>query len=135
MLLLYVLESGYLVTFLIYFLFRLFKYVLHGFFMFIIVKDILWSLWIVISLLVFFCSLFVYCEHFSMWSQDGGDAVVECLPDYIVYRDKYSTDSVVTFSSSCIKIEGYWKAETFEFQWGVDHIMNIECQWCERVSY
>ncbi|WOG91556.1 hypothetical protein DCAR_0310805 [Daucus carota subsp. sativus] len=65
---------------------------------------------------------------------DGGDAVVECLPDYIVYRDKYSTDSVVTFSSSCIKIEGYWKAETFEFQWGVDHIMNIECQWCERLE-
>lgn len=81
----------------------------------------------------FFWSLFVYCEHFSMWSQDGG--VVECLPDYIVYRDKYSTDSVVTFSNSYIKIEGYWQAENFEFQWGVDHIMNIECQWCERVSY
>ncbi|KAL1822962.1 probable ubiquitin-like-specific protease 2B isoform X2 [Daucus carota subsp. sativus] len=71
---------------------------------------------------------------FDDWQTDGGDAVVECLPDYIVYRDKYSTDSVVTFSSSCIKIEGYWKAETFEFQWGVDHIMNIECQWCERLE-
>ncbi|WOG91558.1 hypothetical protein DCAR_0310807 [Daucus carota subsp. sativus] len=63
---------------------------------------------------------------------DGG--VVECLPDYIVYRDKYSTDSVVTFSNSYIKIEGYWQAENFEFQWGVDHIMNIECQWCERLE-
>ncbi|XP_063945845.1 uncharacterized protein LOC108214077 [Daucus carota subsp. sativus] len=70
---------------------------------------------------------------FDKWQTDGG--VVECLPDYIVYRDKYSTDSVVTFSNSYIKIEGYWQAENFEFQWGVDHIMNIECQWCERSEF
>lgn len=93
----------------------------------------------VVSLLVFSglrgiaCSCIV--KTFFTWSQVSGDSIVECLPDYIVYRDNYSTDSVVTFSSSCIKIEGYWQAEMFEFQWGVDHILNIECQWCERVSY
>lgn len=68
------------------------------------------------------------------WQTVSRDPIVECLPDYIVYHDKYSTDSVVTFSSSCIKIEGYWQAESFEFQWGVDQIMNIECQWCERLE-
>lgn len=71
---------------------------------------------------------------FEDWQTVSRDSVVECLPDYIVYRDKYSTDSMVTFSSSCIKIEGYWQSETFEFQWEVDHIMNIECQWCERLE-
>ncbi|KAL8126470.1 hypothetical protein AgCh_013671 [Apium graveolens] len=73
-------------------------------------------------------------HSFDDWKTVSRDTIVECLPDYIVYRDKYSTDSVVTFSSSCIKIEGYWQAEMFEFQWGVDHIMNIECHWCERLE-
>lgn len=99
----------------------------------------LWNYSAVIFLLVFsgLCGISCSCivNSFSTWSQVSRDSIVECLPDYIVYRDKYSTDSVVTFSSSFIKIEGYWQAETFEFQWGVDHIMNIECQWCERVSY
>lgn len=72
---------------------------------------------------------------FGNWQMVDGDSVVECFPDYIVYRDKYSTDSVITFSSSCIKIKGSTangENGTFVFQWEVDDIINIESHWCER---
>lgn len=63
---------------------------------------------------------------------------VECFPDYIVYRDKHLTDSVIIFSSRCIKIKSlthYIEDESFEFQWGVEDVINIESRCCERVSF
>lgn len=63
--------------------------------------------------------------------------VVFC-PDYIVYRDRYCTDAVLTFLSSSIEIKGstaYEDQGTFVFQCGLDDIMDIESQWCQRVSF
>lgn len=63
--------------------------------------------------------------------------VVFC-PDYIVYRDRYCTDAVFTFSSSSIEIKGstaYEDQGTFVFQCGLDGIIGIESQWCQKVSF
>lgn len=70
--------------------------------------------------------------------QVDGEFGVECFPDYIVYRDKHLTDSVIIFSSSWIKIKSsthYVEDESFEFQWRVDDVIDVESQCCERVSF
>lgn len=62
--------------------------------------------------------------------------VVLC-PDYVIYRDIYCTAPLLTFSRSCIKISGSTPHEnegTFEFECGVDDLIDIGCQWMRRVS-
>lgn len=65
------------------------------------------------------------------------DVAVVISPDYIVLQDKYCTEALVAFSHDSIKI----KCSTipdgqgrFNFEWGVDDIIDIECQWFQRVS-
>lgn len=58
-------------------------------------------------------------------------------PDYLVYRDEYCTEAVVTFSSSGIKIKSsakYEKKGSFNFEWGLDDIIDIKSQLCGRVG-
>lgn len=58
-------------------------------------------------------------------------------PDYVVYRGRYCTESVLTFTSSCVELKGSTSdgnEGTFSFQWGIDDIVNIDSQWSERVG-
>lgn len=54
----------------------------------------------------------------------------------MVYRDSYCTDCVLTFTSSCITIEGstYDDDKNLKFQWGIQDISHIKSHWCGPVS-
>ncbi|KAL8131059.1 hypothetical protein AgCh_007115 [Apium graveolens] len=74
-------------------------------------------------------------EWFGYMQMVDGELCVECFPDYLVYRGKYLSDSVIIFSSSWIKIKSsthYIEDESFEFHWRLDDIINVESQCCER---
>lgn len=76
-------------------------------------------------------------DGFGNWDMDDINMEVVVYPDYFVYRDEYCTEAVVAFSSSCIKIKGstgYEKKGSFNFQWGLDDIIDIKSQWCGRVG-
>ncbi|KAF5462003.1 hypothetical protein F2P56_018050 [Juglans regia] len=62
--------------------------------------------------------------------------VVLCL-DYVIYRDIYCTAALLTFSHNCIKISGsnpHGSEDIFDFEWGIDDLVDIRCQWMERVE-
>ncbi|GJW85599.1 probable ubiquitin-like-specific protease 2B isoform X3, partial [Tanacetum coccineum] len=47
-------------------------------------------------------------------------------PDHMAYQDKYCADCVLTFTSSCIKIEGSFlddDEEPFRLHWGIEDIL------------
>lgn len=74
---------------------------------------------------------------FDGWEMDAANMDVDIFPDYVVYQDKYCTDARISFSSSCIKIRGsvtYGNQGTFNFQWGIEDVIDSECQWCRRVE-
>lgn len=57
--------------------------------------------------------------------------------DYVLYRDIYCSGPQLTFSHSCIKIRGsnpHGNEGTFNFECGVDDVIDITCQWTRRVS-
>lgn len=61
--------------------------------------------------------------------------VVLC-PDYVVYRDIYCTSPQLSFSRGCIKISGstpHGNEGSFEFEWGIDDLIDIRCQWMRKV--
>lgn len=63
--------------------------------------------------------------------------VVLCL-DYVIYRDIYCTAALLTFSHNCIKISGsnpHGSEDIFDFEWGINDLIDIRCQWMQRVSF
>ncbi|KAI3504952.1 hypothetical protein L1887_26770 [Cichorium endivia] len=84
----------------------------------------------------------VFCGPSSEHCTDGlqmdtEDLTVIFYPDHMVYRDSYCTDCVVTFTSSCIKIEGSsldGDDKIFKFQWGVQDLVHIKSHWYELVE-
>ncbi|CAK9163162.1 unnamed protein product [Ilex paraguariensis] len=63
--------------------------------------------------------------------------VVDVSPDYIIYGDMYSPNSLLTFSCSCIKIKGSAGCGIkgpFSFEWKIADVENIESMWCESVK-
>ncbi|KAF5942693.1 hypothetical protein HYC85_020335 [Camellia sinensis] len=73
---------------------------------------------------------------FGGWDMGDRHVAVVC-PGYVVYRGTYYTESVLIFSSSCIELKGstaYGKQGTFSFQLGINEIVDIESQWCERLD-
>ncbi|GKC18112.1 retrovirus-related pol polyprotein from transposon TNT 1-94, partial [Tanacetum coccineum] len=54
-------------------------------------------------------------------------------PDHMAYQDKYCADCVLTFTSSCIQIEGSFldddDEEPFRLQWGIEDILCIKSHW------
>lgn len=70
--------------------------------------------------------------------QDNINMTVVLYPDYVAYRDSYCTGAQqLTFSHSCIKISCLAPSEndeTLSFEWGVDDLVNVECQWFQNVS-
>ncbi|GJY09926.1 hypothetical protein Tco_0378111 [Tanacetum coccineum] len=51
-------------------------------------------------------------------------------PDHMAYQDKYCADCVLTFTSSCIQIEGSFldddDEEPFRLEWGIEDILCIK---------
>ncbi|KAI9177406.1 hypothetical protein LWI28_014836 [Acer negundo] len=91
-------------------------------------------------------------EHDDFREVDGWDAVlpsnsldyedivnmtVVVSPDFIVYRDIYCTESRLTFSCSCIKLEGSTVNGTkqkYNFEWAIGDVTKIESEWCGEVE-
>uniref|UniRef100_A0A5B6Z6E4 Putative ubiquitin-like-specific protease 2B isoform X2 n=1 Tax=Davidia involucrata TaxID=16924 RepID=A0A5B6Z6E4_DAVIN len=72
---------------------------------------------------------------FGGWEMGKRNMAVDIRPDYIVYHDRYCTESELTFSNSCINIKGstaYGNQGTFTSQWGIDDIIDIKSQWFGR---
>ncbi|XP_022731644.1 probable ubiquitin-like-specific protease 2B isoform X4 [Durio zibethinus] len=68
---------------------------------------------------------------------DNIDRTIVICSDYVLYQDNYYTGMSVFFSPSGIKIEGSTVSEhqgTFCFERGIDDIINIDCQWFQRVG-
>ncbi|XP_059636599.1 probable ubiquitin-like-specific protease 2B [Cornus florida] len=75
--------------------------------------------------------------YFGVCKTGNRNMTVAVCPDYVVYRDGYYTESVLTFSSSCINMMGlpsYGNYETFTFQWGLNDILGIKSQFFERLE-
>ncbi|KAL4566075.1 hypothetical protein LXL04_030185 [Taraxacum kok-saghyz] len=75
----------------------------------------------------------------EMDQMDTEDLTVVFYPDYIVYRDSYCTDCVLTFTSSYIKIEGSGSTpdgdeKIINLQWGVEDLLHIKSHWYELVQ-
>ncbi|XP_076899565.1 putative ubiquitin-like-specific protease 2B [Bidens hawaiensis] len=65
---------------------------------------------------------------------ENEDLAVVFYPDHMVYRGSYCTDCVLTFTSSCIKIEGSAFSDddiTLRLQWGVQDILSFKSQMYE----
>ncbi|XP_024028801.1 probable ubiquitin-like-specific protease 2B isoform X2 [Morus notabilis] len=68
---------------------------------------------------------------------DDMNTTVVLYPDYVIYRDSYCTGPKLTFSNSYIKLTGstgFESREAFDFEWGIDDLVNIQCQWFERAE-
>ncbi|KAL4332375.1 hypothetical protein GQ457_07G024180 [Hibiscus cannabinus] len=69
---------------------------------------------------------------------DNIDRTVVICSDYVLYQDDYVTGASVIFSPGGVKIEGSTVSEhqsTFNFERGIDDIINLSCQWFQRVGY
>ncbi|KAE8656110.1 O-fucosyltransferase family protein [Hibiscus syriacus] len=69
---------------------------------------------------------------------DNIDREVVICPEYVLYQDNYYTGVSVIFSPGGIKIECStvsYHHGAFSFERGVDDIINIHCQWFQRVSH
>ncbi|XP_042754287.1 probable ubiquitin-like-specific protease 2B isoform X2 [Lactuca sativa] len=73
--------------------------------------------------------------RWEMNSEDIGAVVF--YPDYMVYRDSYYTDSVISFNSNSIKMKASTTDgddKTFKFKWGIEDILQIRSYWHEQVE-
>ncbi|KAK9994292.1 hypothetical protein SO802_023995 [Lithocarpus litseifolius] len=76
-------------------------------------------------------------QSFGDMGMDDTDMEVILYTDYVLYRDIYCTGPQLTFSHSCIKISGsnpHGNEGTFNFECGVDDVIDIACQWTRRVE-
>ncbi|OMO57614.1 Peptidase C48, SUMO/Sentrin/Ubl1 [Corchorus olitorius] len=69
---------------------------------------------------------------------DNMNRTVVLCSDYVLYQDHHYAGASVIFSPNGIKIKGSTVIEhqgTFSFERGIDDIINIDCQWFQRVGY
>uniref|UniRef100_A0A2P2M0A4 Putative ubiquitin-like-specific protease 2A isoform X2 n=1 Tax=Rhizophora mucronata TaxID=61149 RepID=A0A2P2M0A4_RHIMU len=69
---------------------------------------------------------------------DFVNKAVIVFPDFILFGDLYCTESRLTFSRCCIKVEGSTvngEKGTFNAEWPVGDIVDFESEWCGVVSY
>ncbi|KAG6699185.1 hypothetical protein I3842_08G056500 [Carya illinoinensis] len=74
---------------------------------------------------------------FGNLEMDDTNMEVVLCPDYVIYRDIYCTTARLTFSCNCIKISGsnpHGSEDIFDFEWGIDDLIDIQCQWMQRVE-
>ncbi|KAK9097163.1 hypothetical protein Sjap_022660 [Stephania japonica] len=70
------------------------------------------------------------------WTMENNMAV-DVVPDYLIYGDRYCTESLLTFSCSGIKLEGRnacGSKELLCFEWEITEIDEIKSQWFARVE-
>lgn len=66
--------------------------------------------------------------------QDDTNMTVVICPDYVVYRDDLCSVCHITFSCTGIKIKNSTASENQgRYSWGIDDIVDIECQWFQKV--
>ncbi|CAI9270170.1 unnamed protein product [Lactuca saligna] len=70
---------------------------------------------------------------------DTEDLAVLFYPDHMVYGDSYCTNCVLTFTSTCIKIEGSGSTldgddKILKLQWDVQDLVHIKSHWYELVE-
>ncbi|KAK9163665.1 hypothetical protein Syun_004567 [Stephania yunnanensis] len=71
------------------------------------------------------------------WTMNVSMAVVDVVPDYLIYGDRYCTEALLTFSCSGIKLEGRnacGSKELLCFEWEITEIDEIKSQWFARVE-
>ncbi|KAL5855045.1 hypothetical protein ACOSQ4_004847 [Xanthoceras sorbifolium] len=74
---------------------------------------------------------------YGLDESDIGNMTVVVSPDFIVYRDIYCTETRLTFSCSCIKVEGSTvngTKGTINFEWAIGDVTKIESKWCGEVE-
>ncbi|KAG2692516.1 hypothetical protein I3760_08G056800 [Carya illinoinensis] len=74
---------------------------------------------------------------FGNLEMDDTNMEVVLCPDYVIYRDIYCTTARLTFSCNCIKIScsnPHGSEDIFDFEWGIDDLIDIQCQWMQRVE-
>nr|KAJ0212017.1 hypothetical protein LSAT_V11C400227230 [Lactuca sativa] len=86
---------------------------------------------------VFFGSPSDHCT--DELEMDTEDLAVIFYPDHMVYGDSYCTDCVLTFTSSCIKIEGPGSIldgddNILKLQWDVQDLVHIKSHWYELMA-
>ncbi|KAL7608440.1 hypothetical protein Lser_V15G12885 [Lactuca serriola] len=86
---------------------------------------------------VFFGSPSDHCT--DELEMDTKDLAVIFYPDHMVYGDSYCTDCVLTFTSSCIKIEGSGSTldgddKILKLQWDVQDLVHIKSRWYELMA-
>ncbi|CAN6542887.1 unnamed protein product [Malus baccata var. baccata] len=74
---------------------------------------------------------------FGDLEMDNTNMMVVLYPDYVIYRDSYCTESRLTFSPSCFKVSGSTSEcpGTFSSEWEVDDLIDVECQWFQKVEF
>ncbi|KAJ4962403.1 hypothetical protein NE237_022342 [Protea cynaroides] len=76
-----------------------------------------------------------YC--YSRWAMENANTAITISPDFVRYGDAYSTESLLIFSCSFIKLEGLTACgnnESFSFEWAIGDVIEIESQWCEMAE-
>ncbi|TKY71507.1 ubiquitin-specific protease 2A [Spatholobus suberectus] len=77
-------------------------------------------------------------EHDSAaFEINGIENVVDVIPDFIQYKDLYSTRSRLTFSCSSLKLEGSTingTGKTFKIEWATEDIIKIESCWFGNIE-
>ncbi|KAM1074856.1 hypothetical protein FF1_019804 [Malus domestica] len=68
---------------------------------------------------------------------DNTNMTVVLYPDYVIYRDSYFSEPRLTFSPSCFKVSGSTSEcpGTFSSEWEVDDLIDVECQWFQKVEF
>ncbi|GJR84003.1 hypothetical protein Tco_0154788 [Tanacetum coccineum] len=77
------------------------------------------------------------CSDTAKHDDDEEVTTVVLSLDHMAYQDRYCTDCVLTFTSSCIKIEGSFlddDEEPFRLQWGIKDILYIKFHWYQLVN-
>ncbi|OVA10483.1 Peptidase C48 [Macleaya cordata] len=76
-------------------------------------------------------------DHYSSDCEMEDIDLAVVAPDYLIYGERYCTESLLTFSCSCIKLEGtnaYGNKESFSSEWAIVEVTSIETQWFSRVE-
>ncbi|OVA10811.1 Peptidase C48 [Macleaya cordata] len=71
------------------------------------------------------------------WEMESMNVVVVVSPDYLIYGERSCTESLLTFSCSCIMLEGSnacGNKESFSSEWAIFDVTHIESQWCVTVE-
>ncbi|XP_071710118.1 probable ubiquitin-like-specific protease 2B isoform X2 [Rutidosis leptorrhynchoides] len=78
-------------------------------------------------------------DHYTGgWESDNEDtAKVVFYPEYVVYRNSYYTDPVISFTRDFIEMEASTEDgddQTFKCKWGIEDIVHIRSRWHDQME-